>query len=135
MSKGKAAAKRHGRRALEVLGYSANTPVQVRGVTCTPAVVAVGGKVALRIELENPSGADAPVLIDFRVHFIKANGEAKPKVFKGAEMIVEAGESAVLRRTVSLRQHTTRKHHPGRHEVDVLVNGVVRPGSAFELKA
>lgn len=120
--------------ALEVLGYAADTPVEVRDVTCTPDEVPIGGKVALRIEVANPSTSDAPALVDFRVHFIKANGQARPKVFKGVEMVVEAGGEVVLRRTVSLRQHTTRKHYPGRHEVDVLVNGVPRPGSAFELK-
>lgn len=120
--------------ALAVLGYTADTPVRVRGVTCSPEEAEIGGKVQLVIEIENPSGDPAPVLVDFRVHFVKANGEAKPKVFKGAELVVEPGGLESLRRTVSLRQHSTRKHYPGRHEVDVLVNGVVRPGTAFVLK-
>lgn len=121
--------------ALAVLGYTPESPVEVRGVTCTPSRAEIGGKVALVFEIENRSDAPAPVLVDFRVHFVKANGEAKPKVFKGSEFVIEPGAVESLRRTVSLRQHSTRTHYPGRHEVDVLVNGVVRPGTAFELEA
>lgn len=120
--------------ALAVLGYSPDTPARVRSVTCSPTEASIGDKVSLSIEVENPSEADLPVLVDFRVHFVKANGEAKPKVFKGAEVVVAAGGSEVLRRTVSLRQHTTRTHYPGRHTVDVLINGAVHPGTTFELR-
>lgn len=121
--------------ALAVLGYSPDSPVRVAGVTCTPEKVAIGGKVSIVIEVENPTDGEAPALVDFRVHFVKANGEARPKVFKGAEVVIAARARETLRRTVSLRQHSTRTHYPGLHAVDVLVNGVPHPGADFLLTA
>jgi len=39
----------------------------------------------MEVEIENPSTDDIEVLIDLRVHFVKAKGATSPKVFKGAE--------------------------------------------------
>lgn len=119
--------------ALALLGYGAKSPVVVRGVTCTPSRVAIGGKVVIEIELENPSARETSALVDFRVHFIKSDGEARPKVFKGAEVVMRPGEATTIRRTVSVAQHTTRKHYPGVHHVDVLLNGTVHTGGSFRL--
>ena len=119
--------------ALEVLGYGPDSPLAVSDVTLTPSDPSIGGKVRVEVTLTNPTSADLGGLIDLRVHFVKANGSTSPKVFKGAEVEVAAGGSHVVAKTISLRQHSTRTHYPGRHEVDVLVNGDVRPGGSFVL--
>ena len=119
--------------ALEVLGYGPNSPLVIREVTVSPDDPAIGGKVRVEATVHNPTGSLLGGLIDLRVHFVKANGSTSPKVFKGAEIEVEPGQETVVAKTVSLRQHTTRTHYPGRHEVDLLVNGEVRPGTSFDL--
>ena len=119
--------------ALQVLGYGPNSPLVITAVTLTPPEPAIGGKVRIEITLANPTNAAVGGLIDLRVHFVKANGSTSPKVFKGAEIDVEPGGEAVVAKTVSLRQHSTRTHYPGRHELDVLVNGEARPAASFLL--
>lgn len=119
--------------ALGVLGYSADSPVVVRSVTCTPEQVAIGGTVRIEVEVENPTDTDCPVLLDLRLEFVKANGSRAPKVFKGSELLLEPGTSGRVRKTVSIRQHSTRTHYPGVHRVDVMINGGVRPGRDFEV--
>jgi len=39
-----------------------------------------------------------------------------------------------VRKTVSLAEMTTRKHHAGKHAVDALLNGQIVPLGAFELE-
>jgi len=117
--------------ALDVLGYGANSPARVAGVSIDPASVEIGGKVRVEVAIENPGGAGAGALIDLRVHFVKANGSTSPKVFKGAELDLEPGESSVVRKTISVAQHTTRTHYPGEHVVEALVNGAVVPLGVF----
>ena len=119
--------------ALAVLGYDAVSPIEIRAVTCTPDVIEIGGKVRIEVDLENTSDEAARALIDLRVYFVKANGSAKPKVFKGAELTLEAGGAATVGKSVSLAQHSTRKHYPGVHRVEVMLNGVSHPGDEFEL--
>ncbi len=117
--------------ALNVLGFGAASPAQVRAVSIEPAAVAIGGKVKIALTIENPSSDPCGALVDLRVHFVKANGSASPKVFKGAELTLEPGESSVVSKTVSVAQHTTRKHYPGEHTVEVLINGTAHGAGSF----
>ena len=119
--------------ALEVLGYGPDSPVQVRSVLCEPEEVAIGGKVRITAELLNPTDREAAALVDLRVHFVKKSGATSPKVFKGAELALGPAQAATVRKTISVAQHTTRKHYPGEHRVELLLNGVTHPGAAFEV--
>jgi 3-methyladenine DNA glycosylase AlkC len=119
--------------ALEVLGYGPDSPAQVRSVTCEPDVVAIGGKVRIAIEVLNPVDREVGALVDLRVHFVKKSGATSHKVFKGSELALGANEIATVRKTISVAQHSTRKHYPGRHDVEVLLNGVVHPGATFDV--
>ena len=119
--------------ALAVLGYSAVSPIEIRAVTCTPKVIEIGEKVHIEVNLENTSDEDARALIDLRIYFVKANGSINPKVFKGAELTLEARGVATVRKLISLAQHSTRKHYPGAHRVEVMLNGIAHPGDEFEI--
>lgn len=123
--------------ALAVLGFAGDSPAVAKELRCTPASAAIGGSVRIEIVVDNPSDEAISVLVDFRVHFVKSTGTTSPKVFKGAVLEIEPGAEAVVRKTVSVRQHTTRTHYPGRHDVDVLLNGVVHDGAdtwGFDLR-
>ena len=118
--------------ALAVLGYGPDSPVEV-GVSVTPETVAIGGKVRVEVRLVNPSSEEGGALVDLIVHFVKANGSTSPKVFKGAEVSLPSGEEKTISKSISLRQHSTRTHYPGRHIVEVQLNGHVVPGAGFEI--
>jgi len=119
--------------ALAVLGFGAASPARVVGASITPEVASIGGKVVIVVEVDNPEDAPAGALVDLRVHFVKANGSTSPRVFKGGELHLAGGETRSIRKTVSLRQHSTRTHYAGRHRVEALVNGVTRPIGSFEV--
>ena len=119
--------------ALAVLGFGPDSPVQIESVSVIPESVEIGGKVRIEVRLVNPSKDEGGALVDLIVHFVKANGSTSPKVFKGAELRLEPGETKRISKSVSLRQHSTRTHYPGRHEVEVQLNGLVVPGGTFEL--
>lgn len=120
--------------ALAVLGFRAGSPVLTTVALGSP-LVTIGSKQTIEVAVLNPAAESHAVAVDLRLHFVKANGSTSPKVFKGAELELAGGESTRFRRTVSLAQHTTRTHHPGRHLVELLVNGETRPGGSFEVVA
>ena len=119
--------------ALAVLGYGTDSPAVITRVSCDPDSVQIGGKVRIEVEIENPSDDEIGVLVDLRIHFVKANGSRNPRVFKGAETTVGAGRQATVRKTVSVAQHSTRKHYPGAHKIEILLNGSAHPGADFEI--
>lgn len=117
--------------ALDALGFGETSPARVVAVSIEPAEVAIGDKVRIEATLENPSAEPCNVLADLRVHFVKANGSTSPKVFKGSEATIEPGGSATIRKTISVAQHSTRKHHAGEHRLEVLINGRTHPAGSF----
>jgi 3-methyladenine DNA glycosylase AlkC len=127
----RSAVKRAEPGALRVLGYGRGPAARVDGVKLTPRRVAIGGTVDLTFKLVSTARRKQSLLVDYRVHFVKADGTTKPKVFKLKILALEAGESAGMKAKISLRQMTTRKHYPGKHNVDIVVNGVVLPAGSF----
>ena len=102
-------------------------------MVCSPTTVAIGGKIRIEVEVANPSEKEVRALVDLRIHFVKANGSTSPKVFKGRELVLESGGVAAVGKTISLAQHSTRKHYPGLHTVEVLLNGSTHPGGRFDI--
>jgi hypothetical protein len=71
--------------------------------------------------------------VDLRVQYVKTNGTQSPKVFKLKTVELAPREVLLLRKTLSLAQLTTRTHYPGKHHVQILVNGRAYPLGTFEL--
>jgi 3-methyladenine DNA glycosylase AlkC len=105
-------------KAMELLGYGA-TDVTVSAEI--PAHIHIGERLPLQITLVG-TGA---VLVDVRVHYIKANGSTSVKVFRGGE--VKVTDRATLRKTISFAHHTTRRQYPGPHHIEALLNGRIIP--------
>ena len=72
--------------------------------------------------------------MDLRIQFVKANGTTSPKVFKGSELSLEGGKSSVVRKTISVAQHSTRKHYAGEHAVEIMINGTTHKAGSFQLR-
>lgn len=113
-------------QALEILGYGT---IAVKVAGSVPAAARIGESIRLQASLVGAG----PVLVDFVVHFVKADGSNRPKVFKGGQTRLASGRPAQIGTTISLAQHTTRRHYPGVHRVDALVNGQPHSLGSFEL--
>ena len=131
----RSAVKRGEPAALEILGFGEATAASVREIRVVPAVVPIGESVTFDVELANEGSLAERLLVDLRVHFVKANGRPGPKVFKLTELELQPQASAHLVKTISLAQHTTRTHYPGRHRVEVLVNGRASATHLFDVVA
>lgn len=121
------------RGALDVLGYAADSPAMVEQVSIEPKTPAIGDEVRIVVTIANPTKQPIRCLVDLRIHFVKANGSRSPKVFKGAEVELQPGENRSVAKTISLAQQSTRTHHAGRHDIDLMVNGVAETIGAFTL--
>jgi hypothetical protein len=64
---------------------------------------------------------------------VKQSGGTSGKVFKWKEVEVEPGAGLEISKSQRIQDFTTRKHHPGRHRVEVMVNGEVFAEAAFQL--
>ena len=93
----------------------------------------LGERVALSFRVESKSKKAQRLVIDYAIHYVKKSGGSSAKVFKWKEVTLNAGETLSLARSQVIRDFTTRLHHPGRHEVEILVNGQSLARDFFDL--
>jgi 3-methyladenine DNA glycosylase AlkC len=129
----RSAVKRAEPGSLEVIGVGEDVEVSINNATITPQRVMIGGSVEIAFEVTNTSSRRQRILADVSVHFMKANGNTSPKVFKLKTIDLAPQETARMRKSVSLAEMTTRKHYAGTHKVDVVLNGRAEPLGTFEL--
>ncbi len=129
----RSAVKRGEAGALDVLGFGKSAEVEVSDARITPTRVRMGEKVNIAFDVTNTSNKAQQVLVDFCIHYVKASGKTSAKVFKLKVLDLAPGEKARLGKTVSTAEMTTRKHHAGKHRVEVLFNGKAQPLGVFDL--
>ncbi len=116
---------------LETFGYQAITPKQAVLKVLTPKVV-FGEALEFALALDGlPTGGN--LMVDYAIHFVKANGSRAAKVFKWKDMqAIDKAQISAERRHV-IKPITTRKYYPGQHLVEVFVNGKSVASAEFEL--
>jgi 3-methyladenine DNA glycosylase AlkC len=129
----RSAIKRGDAGALAVSGFGATAQVRVRKAAITPARVAIGGRVQIRFELLNRLPRRQRVLADLRVHYVKSGGHSAPKVFKLNTLDFAPREALAFSKNLALADLSTRRHYPGMHRVEVLLNGRAVPLGEFRL--
>ncbi len=120
--------------ALAALGARADVRARVSG-TLSPKRLVIGDALDVTVTVESLEAEPARFVVDAAVHFVKADGTTRARVFKLRAITLAPGEAATVSRRVSFRQHTTRTHHPGRHRVEALVNGAATDLGHVDLRA
>jgi len=118
-------------RALALIGVGHGASLTVRRFSIEPNTVRLGETIAIDAELVSTSPDVQRLAVDYRVHYARAGGRTAAKVFKLRTINLPVGQSATLRVRQAIRDFSTRRHHPGRHEVELIVNGVTMATTAF----
>lgn len=129
----RSAVKRGEAGALKIMGFGKPAKVDISKISITPKRAQIGSAVTLAFEITNTEIQTQDVLVDFCIHYIKANGKPSPKIFKLKAVTLAPQETAQMRKKISLAEMTTRKHYCGHHAIDVLLNGQATPLGTFEL--
>jgi len=122
-------------RALALIGVGHGAAVIVRRFTITPEAVRLGDRIAMTAELVSDSPDGQRLVVDYRIHYARAGGKTAPKVFKWKTFELAAGDAITLGISQTIRDFSTRRHHPGRHRVELIVNGQTVAEDAFEILA
>ena len=119
--------------ALELLGYPSDPAIAVHNLSVEPEVVPIGGKVTLSFDVESQSNQPQNLMIDYVVHYVKANGSLAPKVWKLTKKTIKPREVLHISRKHSFAPVTTRRYYPGEHAVQPQINGRVFDRASFVL--
>jgi 3-methyladenine DNA glycosylase AlkC len=94
----------------------------------------MGEVLEMQMTLRSTAQVPQQLTVDYVLHLLKANGQRSPKVFKGALLLLEPGESVTFSRCHRFREVTTRKHYPGEQGVCLRINGVDTEVVGFGLR-
>ena len=129
----RSAVKRAEPGALALMGFGKEAQVSVDKIGINPERAVLGSAVEIAFQVRNTDSQRQRLLLDLRIHFVKASGKCRPKVFKLRTLDLAPGETIQLRKSVSLAELTTRKHYAGIHKVEAVVNGRSLTLGQFEL--
>jgi len=116
-----------------LLGYTDNPKIELLNLTLDKPKVQLGDGITATFQLKSSSDNSQKFVLDYAIHYMKANGKTSPKVFKFTQTSLEPNEKADYNKTHSLKDVTTRKHYPGSHRFELLINGQPIGGVDFEL--
>lgn len=125
--------KRGDTRALALMGARAGADVTVERFSVKPRRVKLGGRIEFETKIVSKSKRPQTLIVDYVVHYVKASGSAFPKVFKWKVVTLAPGESLVLSKRQQIRDFSTRRHHAGRHVVELQINGIRPARDHFQL--
>ncbi|MFA9370956.1 MAG: DNA alkylation repair protein [Labilibaculum antarcticum] len=111
-------------KALELLGFPQNIQIKVNNLRVNRPTCQLGDEIELSFELESLSADKQNLMIDFIVHYMKANGKTAPKVFKLSKKSIPASGCLPFKKKISFKPITTRKHYLGQHEIEIQINGM-----------
>jgi hypothetical protein len=72
-------------------------------------------------------------MIDYIIHYMKANGRQKPKVFKAAKKTLAPGETITVQQGRSFEKINTRPYYAGQHSLEIQINGKRYAWADFDL--
>lgn len=121
--------------ALALIGVGHGASVTVCRFTIEPPVLRLGERISITAELASDAPGEQRLVVDYRIHYARAGGKTAAKVFKLKAFALAAGDAITLAISQTIRDFSTRRHHPGRHEVELIVNGQTMATAAFEILA
>jgi len=117
-----------------LLGFPLQPKVTCSKLKITPRHLQLGGTLDLSFTLHNPSKRSQKLAIDYALHFVKADGATRPKVFKLKVLTLDPGETLALGKRHPIKPITTRKYYAGEQGVELLINGQCFAQGLFTLR-
>jgi 3-methyladenine DNA glycosylase AlkC len=119
--------------ALSLMGFFAPEAISIGKPKIVTKVVALGGDLVFESVVANQGSSEIRLVIDYVVHYQKANGTLAPKVFKLSTKTLAPGERVHIRKRHSFRPISSRTHYAGRHSIELQVNGSRSKGTIFDV--
>ncbi|MEW6056590.1 MAG: DNA alkylation repair protein [Bdellovibrionota bacterium] len=121
--------------ALELIGINSKAKIGVRGLSLRQDRYRVNDLIEFEFKVVSLEKNEQKLVIDYVIHHVKSNKERTPKVFKLKNVILKPGEALRLKKKHSLKPITTRRYYPGKHLLEIQVNGKILAKREWVLEA
>lgn len=109
--------------AFALFDFEKNPNVSVTNLQLSKPHIRLGEKIEFRFDLISHKTSAQKLAVDYKVHYVKKSGQSAPKVFKLKELNLSPNQTMALSKSQTFKDFTTRKHYPGTHCFEIMVNG------------
>jgi 3-methyladenine DNA glycosylase AlkC len=120
--------------SLAIFNFEKNVKVRLSQFKLHKTSIRLGEELPFSFDLTSEKKTPQKLVVDYAIHYVKAARESSRKVFKLKELMLAPGQTVHVTKKQVFKDMTTRKHHPGKHSVEVMVNGKVMGSLDFVLK-
>lgn len=120
-------------QVIGLLGLGDVKSISIENFRISTPEVKVGNSLEFSFNLLNHGKKKSKVRLEYGLYYQKANGTLSRKVCKISEKEYAGNSVTTIIRKHSFRVVTTRKFHPGLHQVAVIINGKEFEKHDFEL--
>lgn len=123
------------KKSLAAFKYTKDVRVSVKKLQLNASTIRIGEAITFQFSLESKKNTTQKLMVDYCIHYVKKTGKALPKVFKLKEIQLEPHGTVSIAKKQRFQDFTTRKHYPGKHKLEILVNGNVVKSVVLMVKA
>ena len=124
--------KKGNTEALALLGFTKSTKIDLE-IRLKSSEVIFGDSLEFEVCINSKEDKTVPIMIDFIIHYKKANGSLSAKIFKLATKKIKKDETLNIQKKHKFADYTTRKHYAGEHKISAIINGKVFKEYSFLL--
>jgi 3-methyladenine DNA glycosylase AlkC len=119
--------------ALSFHGFDPNLKTRVGNLTLSSRKIKIGNTGAFDFIVTNNEKKKVNLRVEYAITYRTSTGKPSRKVFKVTEKEFTAGEKISFTRKQRFTDFTTRKHYPGKHDLEIIVNGKTKSALNFNL--
>ncbi len=118
-----------------LLGYTRSPQIAVGPIALNTDSIGLDDTLCFSATIKSTGKSEQTVVVDYAIHFMKANGQQRAKVFKLKVLNLSPGQACAIEKRHTFKKIKTRRYYPGGHRVELLINGCSRGRAVFTLRA
>lgn len=119
--------------ALSFHGFDQKVRSEISKLKMSSSKIRIGQSAPLQFVVKSNEKKKTLFRIEYAITFLTSTGKSSRKVFKVSEKEFKPLEKIHFLRSHRFQDFTTRKHYPGKHKIEIIVNGKSKKQLAFDL--
>lgn len=110
-------------RSLAVFDFEKNPKIDIKNFRILTPKIRLGEKLKFIFDIASQKNKTQKLVIDYIIHYQKKSGALSAKVFKLKEVDLNPKQKINISKEQLIKDFSTRKHHKGKHVLEIMVNG------------
>lgn len=120
-------------KIMKLFGLNSNKNITIENFKISTPGVKIGNSVEFCFSISNNSKESTTIRLEYGIYYQKSNGTLSKKIYKISEKEYAGNTVTQITRKHSFKVISTRKFHPGLHQIAIIINGKEGNRLDFEL--